>query len=244
MFRFLHLLLLAMLPQVLLAQQPAPSTPTVPAAGLLQQGERLLDAEDPVLAMESFRMLAAEPGAREEAMLGIGKVHLMLGHADRALAHVEEVLGARPADADAHALLVRSLIRARRFEHAVERAAGALDHALQPTAELLAASASSLFRVQRTGEAAERYRSVLAVQSLHAEAHLRLGSGLCDPVEVQPCADLLAADELRQRGQVVQAIELLQRALAGRSNPVAHRLLGEVLYQQRWEGSMAARPRT
>ena len=244
MSRFLAPLFLALAAQALSAQQPAPHDSSAPAPGLLRQGERLLDAEDPVLAMESFRMLATEPGAREDARLGIGKVHLMLGQADLALAQVEDVLRARPGDTEALALFVRSLIRARRFEDAVEHGNDAVTHAQAPTAELLAASASSLFRVQRTSAAADRYRAVLGLDPLHAEANLRLGSGLSEPVEVAACNDLAAADQMRQRGRVTQAIGLLQRVAARGSNPVAHRLLGEALYQQRWEGSMAARERS
>lgn len=244
MLRFLVTILLALAAPLLPSQQPAPGDPTTPAPGLLRQGERLLQAEDPVLAMESFRMLAAEPGARDDARLGIGKVHLMLGQADLALASVEDVLRSRPADSEVLALFVRSLIRARRFEDAVDRATTAVGQVPAPTAELLAASASSLFRVQRTSAAAEGYRGVLALDPLHAEANLRLGSGLSDPVEVSACSDLLAADQLRQRGKVEQAVVILQRAVARGANPVAHRLLGEALYQQRWEGSMAARERS
>ncbi|MEY4674689.1 MAG: hypothetical protein RL148_2473 [Planctomycetota bacterium] len=243
MLRLFVPVLFTLLAAAVAAQQPAPSAAS-PTGGLLQQGEKLLEAEDPVLAMESFRMLAGEPGARDAARLGMGKVHLMLGHADLALEHVENVLRTRPNDAEASALLVRSLIRARRFEEAVERGSNSLAQVPAPSAELLAASASSLFRVQRTGAAAHQYRGVLALEPLHAEANLRLGSGLGEPMEVKACTDLVAADQLRQRGRVDEAIALLQRLVAGEPNPVAHRLLGEALYQQRWEGSMAARERS
>ncbi len=216
-----------------------------PRAGMaspawLDRGARLLLREDPLAAWRVFRDARPVGAQFLERSLGLGRAHLMLGNADSAVAYGESSLTAAPDRQDAMALMVRSLIRSRRFEDAVEMSTAYLERAASPSARLLAARGSSLFRVQQTSAAAEVYRRVVAADRDHAEAHLRLGSGLTDPVVVAIPPKLRAAVGAVAAGRHQQAIETLHAVLDDHpGHPVAHRLLGEALFADRTAACMA-----
>lgn len=227
------------------AQSPAPAA-EVSIGGLrpawLDEGARLLEEEDPLAAWRVF--LAARPGDDEvvERRLGLGRADLMLGRARSAVAQAEEALMRTPTRQDAMALTVRALIRARRFDDALGRSRRYLERAAAPTAELLAARGSSLFRVQRTSDAGAVYQRVVALDHEHAEGHLRLGSGLLGPVVVDVPDGLRAAVRALEAGARARAIEQLHGVLAAHpAHPIAHRLLGESLFALRTAACMALR---
>lgn len=229
----------------LAGQQPAPvaepAAVAAVAAEALRTGQGLLDAEDPAAAWQAFRRSAALGADPAAVGLGLGAAHLMLGQSAFALAWAEAALRRDPRSQAAMALAVRARIRDRRFDEAVESAEAYLAAAPAPGAELRAARASALFRVQRTDAAAAAYLTVLAVDPLHAEAHLRLGSGLLGPSEAPIRPELVAAAGSLARGDRQGAIASLGAALAADpGHPVAHRLLGETLFAQKAAAAMAA----
>lgn len=223
------------------AQSPAPGGDGGAARWLIE-GAQLLEREDPVGAWAAFRNATARPEATPvEGMVGLGRVHLMLGRSAFAQSYGESALAADPHDQDAMALCVRSLIRARAFDEAVRRSTALLGRVEAPGAELLSARASALFRVQRNEEAATAYGAAVELDASNAEAHLRLGSGLLPPTVVTIDDTLRAAVAAAQSGDHARAIALLLGELGtAKDHPVAHRLLGEELYAQRAAASMAA----
>lgn len=225
------------------AQQPAPAVEIAPAAlrsAWVDLGKGLLDVEDPLAAWRVYRGATPVGDEHVERDLGLGRSHLMLGHAGRATRFAERSLAAAPERQDAMALTVRALIRDRRFDDAVRRAGVFVARAASPSADLLASRGSSLFRVQRTDDAADVYREVVALDRDHAEAHLRLGSGLTPPVVVEVSPGLLAAAEALDAGDRAAAVERLRAVLATEpGNPIAHRLLGETLFAERTAQCMA-----
>lgn len=209
-------------------------------AELLQAGERALECEDPVRAWSAFRAASAVGGERTPALLGLGRTHLLLGRAATAEAYAECVLARDGGEQDAMTLAVRARIRGRQFDLAVQSAERFLAAAASADAELLAAHASALFRVQRTEDAAEAYRRVLAADREHPEANLRLGSGLSAPRAVRIGPRIRTAVAHLRAGRLESAVELLLELLQrDPGNPVAHRLLGEALFQRRANASMA-----
>ena len=225
------------------AQQPAPAVEIAPASlrsAWVDRGRGLLDVEDPLAAWRVYHGARPVGDEHVERDLGLGRAHLMLGHAERATRFAERSLAAAPERQDAMALTVRALIRDRRFDDAVRRAQLFLERAGAPSADLLASRGSSLFRVQRTDDAADVYRRVVALDREHAEAHLRLGSGLTPPVVVKVSPQLLAAAAALDAGDRAAAVERLQAVLAAEpGNPIAHRLLGETLFAERTAQCMA-----
>lgn len=209
------------------------------AATLALLGEELLENEDPVRAHETFRTLRSLDPAEVSAWIGLGRAELLLGRPARALAHANRALALDPLDDGAIELKVRALIRDRRFDEAVafSTRAVAADRGGPGT---LAAHASALFRIQRNDEAASFYRSVLDAEPDHAEAHLRLGSGLTSPRAVVPAPALRDAVGFLRAGRLDAGVDRLRAVLhADPGNPVAHRLLGEALFQTRARHSMA-----
>lgn len=226
------------------AQEPPPPAPAGDVhsvSSLVREGRNRLDVEDPCGAWQSFRRAVALDGDAAASRVGLGAAHLMLGQSAFALAWADAALAVDRAAQDAMALAVRARIRARRFDDAVDAAAAFVAAAGAPAAELLAAQASALFRVQRIDEAAAAYAAVLAADPLHAEAHLRLGSGLLD---AGPCAmppQLVAAVAANARGDRAGAIAALRDALAtAPRHPVVHRLLGETIFAQKASTAMAS----
>ncbi|MCA8953666.1 MAG: tetratricopeptide repeat protein [Planctomycetes bacterium] len=230
------------------AQQPRPDEAPAPggatsAAWWLREGQRCLDRDDPWKAWQAFQVAAAGVGASVDVagLIGLGNSHLMLGRSAFAHRYGEAAVAREAADQSAMALCVRALIRARAFDAAVRRAGEFLAGVAKPSAELLAARGSALFRVQRVDEAAAVYRRVVGLEPLNPEAHLRLGSGLMPPTTVELSQKLEAAVLAARAGRFEHAARLLLEVLAADlENPVAHRLLGEVLYSQRARSGMAA----
>jgi len=217
---------------------PPPAAP--PLRTLLADGDLLLQREDPLRAWAVFRLLQQQAPEQPAGLLGLGRAHLMLGHAAIASAYAGCVLQQLPDDQQAMALLVRAMIRARLFDAAVAQADLCVGAVTAPAAELLAARASALFRVQRIEDAAAAYLQVLALDPDCAEAHLRLGSGLWSRARPLPQAELPAAVTAARRGDLQAALAVLRAHLAtAADDPVAHRLLGEVLFEQKARDSMA-----
>lgn len=221
------------------AQQPAPGAGMPAATAWERHGRSLLDSEDPLGAWQAFRRAAADGGG-VACQIGLGRTHLMLGRSQFALAYAEAALGGEAANQDAMALCVRALIRGRDFHAAVARAGTFLEQAPAAFGELQASRASALFRVQRIDEAAAGYRGVLVAEPLHAEAHLRLGSGLLEPTVAPITGGLLRAVAALDAGERERAIVLLQAELARHpGHPIVHRLIGETLFAERTAHSMA-----
>lgn len=236
---------LASLPAAAQTPAPAPVVERAAEGTAEARGFDLLEREDPVAARDLFDELLASDSDNQRARVGLGRAWLMLGNGDRAMAGASTALQADPLDQDAMALWVRGAIRSRQFNQAVirgERYRARVEAAGEPIgAPLLAALGSALFRVQRNDEAAAVYREVLVRDPLHAEAHLRLGSGLTAPREADVTPELVRAVEAQRGGDRERAIELLRSALrADPGHPVAHRLLGDALFQRTAEASMAA----
>jgi hypothetical protein len=223
-------------------QNPAPAVETVEIyqPSWLERGSVLLHAEDPVRAWQAFVAAEAVGPAAVDRSIGLGRSHLMLGHSGFATAYGEYAVAAAPRRQDAMALTIRALIRGREFDEAVRRSRVFTSRVAVKSPELLAARGSALFRVQRTSDSAKAYRQVVLLDQSHAEAHLRLGSGLLDPVKVVISTELRLAVGALAAGERVRAIELIQRVLQRQpGHPVAHRLLGETLYAERTAQSMA-----
>jgi len=226
---------------VVRAQAPAPGGGGPPRSPWCQQGDALLDREDPVGAWRAFRRAIELDAQPQPAQIGLGRAHLMLGNSLFATSYAEAALRALPSSQQGMALCVRALIRSRAFDEAVTRATSFVARTFDPDPELLAARASALFRVQRIDEAAAGYQDVIALDPLHAEGHLRLGSGLLPPVVAGITADLRAAVAAATAGDLERATALLRRVLSSdQGHPIAHRLLGEVLLAERTANSMAA----
>ncbi len=230
-----------------IGQQPPPSPGGEPAVGggvageALRTGQGLLDHEDPTAAWQAFRRSAALGADAAAVGIGLGAVHLMLGQSGYALAWAEAALRRDPRSQPAMALAVRARIRDRRFDEAVAMADAYVAAVSDPGADLRAARASALFRVQRIEDAAVAYETVLAAEPLHAEAHLRLGSGLLGPSAAPTLPQLVAAAGALGRGDRPGAVRALTAALAvDPRHPVAHRLLGETLFAQKAAAAMAA----
>lgn len=226
-------------------QSPAPGGGASPVASWNELGNALLEREDPVGAWDAFRQAVGVGSGTGDlaaaAQIGLGRTHLMLGRSGFAQSYAEAALGLDPRNQDGMALCVRALIRARAFDEAVRRAEVFTTREPDAGAELRASRASALFRVQRIDEAASEYQRVVVDDPMHAEGHLRLGSGLLPPVEAKVTADLHEAVRAAVAGERQRAIDRLLQVLSGSpGHPIAHRLLGEVLFAQRAATSMAA----
>ncbi len=235
------LLSLALLASMAPAQTPAPGGEVAAtASGLLRHGQILLDTEDPLRAWDAFRRAAASGGDGVDCQIGLGRSHLMLGRSAFAIAYAEAALHAEPGRQDGMALCIRALIRARQFDDAVRRGSAFLLRTSEAGAELQAARASALFRVQRIEEAALGYRRVVAIEPLHAEGNLRLGSGLLPPMTLTIPAELETAVHFLAAGKRSEAVATL-RAVLVRSpgHAIAHRLLGEAMFAERTAACMA-----
>ncbi|MGE0141655.1 MAG: hypothetical protein AB7I19_15155 [Planctomycetota bacterium] len=208
------------------------------AADLLHRAHEALEREDLVRAAADFRQATLEVAAGPEAFVGLGRALLLQGSAEAALACARDALSTQPDFVPAVALAVRSLIRLRQFDAALTESRTAVRD-LRPDAELLAAHASALYRVQRNEEAAAVYRQVLEVDPWNEEAHVRLGSGLSAPRRIEVGPKLRAAVAAIHGGDDVNALRLLRDELADSpGHPVAHRLIGETLFRQRSQRSI------
>lgn len=234
-------LVAAALARPLPPQQPAPLADGSPAASWLHDGRERLEAEDPLGAWNAYRRAVAISGVTVPAQVGLGRTQLMLGESALALAWAEAALRGEPGNEECMALCVRALIRGRQFDVAVQRAASFVARTPGAGADLCAAEASALFRVQRIPDAANAYRRVVGADPLHAEAHLRLGSGLLPPSVVAIPDALRRAVAALDAGDLAAAVGLLRGVLQhAPDHPVAHRLLGETLFAQKTASSMAA----
>jgi tetratricopeptide (TPR) repeat protein len=224
----------------IVAQHPAPAGETGSLRELLEVGGQALRQEDPTTAWDAFRSVRALDKGQVEGLLGLGQAHLMMGRAETSQAYAEAVMRLDHEAQEAMSLLVRSRIRARQFELAARSAEGFCARVQDPSAALLASLGSALFRVQRTEEAASAYLQVVARDPRNAEAHLRLGSGLSAPRHVEIDDELAAVvGQLRQREFAAATARLRSLLAHDPGNPVLHRLLGEALYQEKAEASMA-----
>lgn len=234
----------AVLATQLCAQHPAPMGEPDPLDVLVRAGERALEIEDPIASWRAFQDALLASPVHEEARIGLGRAHLLLGRAPIALAYAEQALTTDAMSEQAMTLAIRARIRARLFDQATASAEEYVSRIDSPGAPLLAAQASSLFRVQRNEEAAHTYRSVLQRDPMHSEAHLRLGSGLSAPCDATITDSLREAVANMQRGDLDAAIAAFAAELVREpGHPVAHRLLGEALLQQRALACMALRDR-
>lgn len=239
----------------LTAQAQAPAVSAAPAAheksvaerrdDLLRRARRYLLLEDPWQAVLELRRLQELVDSTADADLqrALARAFLMLGHSRTALVHARNAERAAP-ERRLVALRVRALLRGARFQSALELSTAAIEPAAEtgpPTAELLAAHASALFRMQRIDAAHKFYRAVLERDPLHAEAHLRLGSGLSPPQEVKVTPEIEAAASLILGGRLEAAVEELRQALQSvPGHPTAHRLLGETLLRIRMRDTWAS----
>ncbi len=216
-----------------------------PRQDLLRRARRYLQQEDPWQAVVELRRLEAavtDPLSDGDLQEGLARSFLMLGHSRTALGHLRRALGTSGAPGESlTALQVRILLRGARFQRALEVSTAAVAASARPTAELLAAHASALFRLQRVAESANAYRRVLERDPLHAEAHLRLGSGLQSPQVAKRIPEIQAAVRLIEAQRLQEAVGRLQQALdAAPGHPIAHRLLGETLLRIRMAETMAS----
>jgi hypothetical protein len=227
------------------AQAPIPgSDPGVvrseDAAALAAKAVDQLRREDPIGARASFRALREIEPEGVAALVGLGRVELLLGRPEVALGYADRALDLDEGHGEAMALRVRSLIRARRFGDALSCSTRAV---AQPRngVEVLAAHASALFRTQQNDEARLCYEQVVAAEPLHAEAHLRLGSGLLPPSAAVVSPALSRAIRTLRAGQLVTARDEFLGVLKSEpGHPIAHRLLGETLYRIRGEDCLAS----
>jgi tetratricopeptide (TPR) repeat protein len=223
------------------AQFAAPAGEGFADRELLRSGTAALDREDPLLAWRTYREVLQKNPDVVDGFVGLGRTHLMLSHPCTSLAYARVALAASELRQDAMALSVRAQIRARKFEDAALAAAAFVARITAPESDLLAAQASALFRIQHTDEAAAAYRCVLQLDPDCPEAHLRLGSGLTAPCTVARDRLVEQAVALLRQGQLETGIQMLRETLGRNdSNPIAHRLLGEALFQRRMRNSMAS----
>ncbi len=211
--------------------------------GLLLRVRTHLRREDPWSAIQALRRLAKiapDAATDRDLQVGLARTFLMLGQARPALAHVRKA-AKLPGAESLTALRLSILLRAARFDRALELSTAAVAASKNPEAELLAVHASALFRVQRTREAAGFYQRVLGKDPLHAEAHVRLGSGLSPPRKVVVIPEILAGVTASRQGRLNDASAEFQKALkVSPGHPIAHRLLGETLLQLHMSDTMAS----
>jgi tetratricopeptide (TPR) repeat protein len=200
----------------------------------LEQAEDLLDGEDPIGALTVFRQihgLGFGERSSPRVLVGTGRSHLLLGRPGVALDYADAALAIAPTDGDAWSLRVRALLRARRFDEALTEARTALGRVGPDDPAALAALASAMFRNRMNDDAASLYREVLRLEPDHPEAHLRLGSGLTPPRAAPRLPELERAVAAERLGDLAGAQRHLRAALrADAEHPIAHRLLGEVLF--------------
>jgi tetratricopeptide (TPR) repeat protein len=211
-----------------LAQPPAPPGE---AGQALRHGAELLDREDPLEALASFRRVRQLAPDDPRGLCGVARAYLDLGRSGLSLRFASAATRLAPEDLDFAAVEVRALLRDRRFAAAAQRSRSALRlPAAERSVSLLAAHASALFRLQQNREAAAVYRRILTLDPYHPEAHVRLGSGLSEPVVVATSELLRVGVERLAAGDLDAAVVAFTRELdASPGNPVAHRLLGDAL---------------
>ena len=78
------------------SQSPAPGGGVAPRASWYEQGNALLEREDPVGAWDAFRRSIGLTPERCESQVGIGRAHLMLGRSAFAQAYAEAANAAEP----------------------------------------------------------------------------------------------------------------------------------------------------
>ncbi len=146
-----------------LASQSAGSFAASPSAApvangalsrLVKEGWASLEREDPVRALKVFREVCHRAPSSQEGKIGMAETYLFLGKPSLARRYIETVRRQAPDDQDAMALHVRILIRESQFDLALRMSSRGLKKFKQPAADLMAAHASALFRVQRTDDAA------------------------------------------------------------------------------------------
>ncbi|MEE2886696.1 MAG: tetratricopeptide repeat protein [Planctomycetota bacterium] len=210
-------------------------------SSLVDRARADLEREDPMAALQAFQEVRVHDPDCLDGLLGMAETYLFLGKPKSARSYVELARRKAPRDQRAMALHVRILIRDGKFDSALRMSKRGMRQFDIPGVELLSAHASALFRVQRTADAAGVYQRVLKLDPFRPEAHLRLGSGLLPPRVVPYVHSITLAIRARTSGNLILAEQNLAEALQqSPAHPIAHRLLGEVLYEQRYWKTMVA----
>ncbi len=203
------------------------------------EGFERLASEDPLAGLEVFRELRRRDSGNQASLIGLGRSHLLLARPWIALRYADAALLHDAHNDEAWGLKIRAMLRGRAFRKALHLAEAEVDSGHRGV-ELLAAYASALFRMQKNDEAGEVYHEVLRLDSRYAEAHLRLGSGLTAPRRVAISNNLTAGIRASRSGDFSLALKFLERELKSHpGNPIAHRLIGEAIYNQQAVSSMS-----
>lgn len=223
------------------APGPEPKSRDDAVTKLAAEGQLALRREDPVSALAHFRELRALAPDDVAGLIGLGETRLCFGDPATALRYAGAALALAPRHGGALALRVRALLRARHFDEATAFAREAVQRATEESPDLLAAFASALFRTQQVEESARVYQRVLELDPDHAEAHLRLGSGLLGSRTAVILPQLEAGATAVRAGQRERALAELRLALQlDPGHPIAHRLLGELLFTSEADLGFAA----
>jgi tetratricopeptide (TPR) repeat protein len=210
----------------------------LPGEVLEAAGRAALEAEHAVLARTLYRALLAQHPREPRGLLGLGRAWLLLGRGFEATRYGEAAVAERPFHSETQELQVRALLLSGQYEEALRRAERALFLIERPSAGLLSAHGSALFRMRRHTEAAAAYRRALAIDPMVAEASLKLGSGLAEPGEAAPLPGIEQVMTFLERREFTPALAILRKDLGDRpGHPVALRLLGETLLDQKLQGA-------
>ena len=189
---------------------------------------------DPVAARHAFFQVLQRRKDHPGAMKGLARCELLLQDPARALSLARRAAALVPGDGEAASLEVRALLDLGRPEKALERA----DEALAgfrgaPPASLLEARGAALFRCGQVEASARSYEKALLRNPGLAEAHIRLGTGLRPAGGSFPPSSLFLGLGAFRKGELGPAEDLFRKSWkAAPSDPVCHRLLGEVLLER------------
>ncbi len=189
---------------------------------------------DPVAARHAFFQALRKVKDHPGALKGLARCELLLQDPERALSLARRASALDPGDGEASALEVRALLDLGRPEKALARAEAALESFRgDPPPSLLEARGAALFRCGHVEESALSYEEALLRKPNLAEAHIRLGTGLRPAAGPVPPPALVPGIAAFRKGDLGRAEALFRKSWrAAPSNPVCHRLLGEVLLER------------